>query len=438
MRFPASVLLVLTPLACAQVMVPPGQLASVRFNLEPRATDQPLRCEVTPLPPTIDFGFRFEAGYDFRVPQSQYSGATSGWSVLTSITPDRGTPSYLIDHTALSQATKTDLNFDIRGVYLLGVGRYTIEATLRDDRNRVCRKQWPVLVAPTRPNRVIPLALPAGAVVPLSPFVSRGKKLQDNAAPIRLTVMLNAAAFSMYRTIIRPYDRSVLLGALTSLMEHLPATSVRLVAFSLEQQREIFRSDNFSPGDVGKVAAAIRTLDQGTVDVHVLQKPQGHIDFLAGLIDQEFRAEKPADTIVFLGPTSRYGPVIPKGVLPVEPEASPHFFYVRYGVPRRPSAPIDFPGDMAAENRTGGGSGGTGGGSGREGSGGGGDGGAGTTPSGGGGGRRGGGMGGPLPQPLEGQSDIITVAVGRLKGRTLIIHTPAELAKAIRKIEGKR
>jgi hypothetical protein len=39
---------------------------------------------------------------------------------------------------------------------------------------------------------------------------------------------------------------------------------------------------------------------------------------------------------------------------------------------------------------------------------------------------------------VEGQSDIISEAVARLQGRTLPIHTPAELAKAIRKIEGQR
>jgi hypothetical protein len=446
----ASALLLLTPLACAQVMVPPGQLAGARLSLEPHLDDQPLRCEVTPLLPTLNFAFRYEAGYDFHVPQSQSSASSRGWSVAMAITPEHGAPAYLIDHTTLAQATKIGLNFNIRGIYMLGVGRYTVEATLRDDRNRVCRKQWPIVVAPSHTNRAVPLAIAPGKVVQLAPFVPPDTRHHDNAPPIRLTVMLNAAAFSMYRTAIRPYDRSVLLGALTSLIEHLPATSIRLVVFSLEQQREVFRAENFSPSDVGKVANAIRTLDEATVDVHVLQKPEGHIDFLAGLIGQEIHAAKPADTIVFLGPTSRYGPFIPKDILPTESKDNPKFFYVRYGLPRRPPPPLDIPGGLTAENTASGrasdsgiagsnGPVGTGGG----GTGGGGNGGAsgsvgGTSPPPGGGGRRGGGLGGSAMPPPEGQSDIITAAVGRLKGRTLIIHTPAELARAIRKIEGKR
>ena len=43
-----------------------------------------------------------------------------------------------------------------------------------------------------------------------------------------------------------------------------------------------------------------------------------------------------------------------------------------------------------------------------------------------------------MSQPAEGQSDLITAAMSRLKGKTLIIHTPADLARAIRKIEGAK
>jgi hypothetical protein len=43
-----------------------------------------------------------------------------------------------------------------------------------------------------------------------------------------------------------------------------------------------------------------------------------------------------------------------------------------------------------------------------------------------------------MSQTAEGQTDVIAAAVGRLKGKTLTIHTPADLAKAIRRIEGRR
>jgi hypothetical protein len=45
---------------------------------------------------------------------------------------------------------------------------------------------------------------------------------------------------------------------------------------------------------------------------------------------------------------------------------------------------------------------------------------------------------GPAPPSGEGQTDIISAAVSRLKGKTLVIHSPAELARAIRKIAAGR
>jgi hypothetical protein len=43
-----------------------------------------------------------------------------------------------------------------------------------------------------------------------------------------------------------------------------------------------------------------------------------------------------------------------------------------------------------------------------------------------------------MPGSTEHDTDIINAAVNRLKGKTIAIHTPAELAKAIRKIERKK
>ena len=139
MRRLAIALLLLTAPASAQFALDPGQLARVRRNFEPRPGDAPLRCDVTPLAPALNFAFRFQAGYTFHVPESQYPGATRGWSVLTAITPEdtAGEATYFLARTPLSSASRVDANFDIGGLYFLGVGRYSVESTLRDDRNRV-------------------------------------------------------------------------------------------------------------------------------------------------------------------------------------------------------------------------------------------------------------------------------------------------------------
>jgi hypothetical protein len=171
-------------------------------------------------------------------------------------------------------------------------------------------------------------------------------------------------------------------------------------------------------------------MQQATVDARLLQKPLGHVDFLAGLVSRECSAASPRDTVIFVGPSSRYGNKIPEGVLPAPSESSPRFFYVRYESPRR-SAPTwmisGTPTTDVAPERPSGPAVGRGAG-------------AGNVVGNGGGLGRGGHNGitpAPLPQGTEGQTDIITSAVARMKGRTLIVHTPVELAKAIRKIEGR-
>jgi hypothetical protein len=448
MRRAAIALLLLTPVAAAQALVTAGELPRLQRIFTSRSGSEPLACDVTPITPSLNFAFRYLAGYSFHVPQSQYQASSRGWSVLTAITPEAGAATYLVGRTLLSDATRSGMNFDIHGLYFLGEGRYSVESTIRDDRNRVCRKQWQIVVKSSHANRAVPPALPRNTVRQFSPFISPDIKIADHGPPMRLSILLNAAAFSTFRTTIRQYDRTVLLGALTALLERLPAASVRLVVFSLEQQREIFRSEHFAPSDTDKVGDAMRSMQQATVDVHVLEKPLGHVDFLAGLIDRERDAPNPADTVVFLGPTSRYGNKIPEDVLPAPASGlagqdSARFFYVRYESLRRASG---MPGSSGIYSADAGGNGGR----------------SGTTvadettgqngpgqhapPSpgtgagmGGGGGRGGGGRGHSIdPQlasPGEGQTDIITAAVARLKGKTLTIHTPGDLAKAIRRID---
>jgi hypothetical protein len=472
MRWRPIAFLLFTPLGSAQTAVPPGQIARVLHNFESHPGDTPLGCEVTPLPPILNFAFRFQAGYTFHVPLAQYAGSTGGWSALTTITPQGGSrqPTVLLAHHQLSDASKSDQNFDIHGTYFLGVGRYSVESALRDDRNRICRKQWQITVQLSRSNRAAQSALPPHTVRPVSAAALPDTRHPDHTTPMRLSLLLNAAALSPRHTAMRPTDFAVLLGSLTALLEHLPTTSVRLVVFSLEQQREVFRNDNFALPELSQVADAIGALHLATVDVHVLQRPLGHVDFLAALINRELRAEAPADTVVFLGPTSRYGNKLPAGALESPTAAHPRFFYVRYEGPPRRAVTSNMAGISPADTASPGGRSGSGTAPTDSSSssadvpppslprpppsqGSGGMGGAGSTSasgssggqgSGGGGGGRGtggnrGGTGLPPMAPSgERQSDMITEAVSRLKGKTLAIHSPAELAKAIRKIEGKR
>jgi hypothetical protein len=85
--------LLVVPGMLAQTLVEPARVSSTLttvFTANP--VEQPLRCEVTPVQPTLDFRFRFQAGYSVNVPMEQYLGPKHGWAIFTRVTPPDGKP----------------------------------------------------------------------------------------------------------------------------------------------------------------------------------------------------------------------------------------------------------------------------------------------------------------------------------------------------------
>ena len=134
---------------------------------------------------------------------------------------------------------------------------------------------------------------------------------------------------------------------------------------------------------MGRVMQAVTNLELGLVDFGVLQNQRGHVDLLSGLVNQELQAARPADVVLFLGPMARYSDKIPQSAVAKGSEPAPHFFYFQV----RPVF------------------------------------------------RAGGLPGGPIGPPAPMLSDSISSAISRVGGKTIVIHTPADFAKAIDKLE---
>lgn len=361
--------------ASAQTRVGPTRLRGDLERFEPREGEEELRCEVTPIKPALNFSFRFQAGYVARVPMNQYFGPGHRWVVLTRITPEGGDhqPVYLASGIALPAIPKTKLELEIGGGYLVGEGGYDVKWLMYDDADRVCRKSWHVDAKLSRDDRAVKVAMPRDTIGDLSlRGLPRARRNTDDVAPLRLTVLLHAAPLSPRRTRLMARDQMLLLGLLSSLLERVPALSVRLVVFNLDQQKELFRRDVFTPAALDQAAQAMNGVELGLVDYRVLQNRRGHVDLLAGLVNQELRAKAPSDAVVFLGPTSRYADKMPQEALEKPGSSAPRFFYFQYKPSFRPSP--NFP-------------------------------------------------------------DSITYAVAKLRGKTMIIHSPGEFAKAIAQLE---
>ena len=365
-------------MAPAQRIVNPDRLRGLVAQLEGgQAGEQALRCHVSPIQPSLNFSFRYQSGYTVAVPMNQYLGSGHGWGMLTRITPMGGArkPVYLISRVALPPVPQTKVEATVGGGYLLGVGAYDVRWMILDDAGRVFRKSWRVDVHPGRADRQVKVAMPPDTVWEIGLRGSRTLPREAGNAPSRrLTILLHTAPLLTRRTRLHPSDTMTLLSTVSSLLERVPARSVRLVLFNLDQQKELYRKEGFMLQDMAQVSQAMTSIELGMVNVQVLQNKRGHVDLLTDLVNREIEAQPPSDVVVVLGPETRYFDRVPHTSLEKPPGHAPEFYYFQI-------VPFLFREAMPA--------------------------------------------------------DTIESAVSQLGGKTMRIHTPGEFAKAIERLENK-
>jgi hypothetical protein len=367
--------------AHGQVLVDSAKLPKGFTEFSDRQEETRLSCEVIPMRPSLNYGFRFQAGYIVRIPMQQYLGDGHTWGIVIRVTPEAADakPVYLVSRVNLPKIPKTNVNFEMGGGYIVGAGKYKVEWMLFDDQSRVCRKSWQIRAQLSRAERAVQMAMPANTVTDLSlRGLPRATIQTDDAKAIRLTVLMHVAPISMRRTTMRSSDRMMLLGSLSTLLEHVPTSSVRLIAFSLEQQKEVYRSERFTRARIDGVANAINQLELGLVDIKVLQNRRGHVELLTEILEHEINAPHPSEVVLFLGPGTRYFDKLPPSSLePAAKSASRFLFFQLHSQFR----------------------------------------------------------GGPPPE--AGFPDSIGQIVSRLKGKILHIRTPADFAKGIHQLEAR-
>jgi hypothetical protein len=351
-----------------------------------------------------------QAGYLLEVPLAQFYGAGHTWTTTLRVTPEGGrAPAYLTDRIDLPVTSHPEFTAQTTGTFLLGEGRYHVEFAVTDDTGRICRKEWQIAAAPDRSERSIKVAMPPGAVADLSYSPTAGSAPAGLPVPRRITVLMNSSPPYKPRLRFLPGTmvpggppefvdyREALLGILSSLLEKLPGTAVRLAVFDLDQQREVLRQDNFTLKDMAKAAHAADDLEHWVVTVRELQELPGKWGLLANLIRREINQPEQSDVILFLGPRIGSAGEMPAHFLEIEKRAEERFLYLQYSLAHEGILPGPPP-EMS------------------------------TTPP----DRRPSTPGGPRElDPL----DAIDLTVARLKGKTLTVYSPLEFAKAIETIK---
>lgn len=309
----SGLLLLIPAFASAQ-----GLLNTARFPEALKVFDEPvdkqraLACEVKPLRPQLTYGFKFVTGYVGVFQLKSIEGPGHRFAVLTRITNDDdpgAQPVYLSQFFRLPPAPpKNHANLELDGAFFTGEGSYTVDWVLRDREGRTCRKNWRLQAKVPGHDPELEIAMPPGKVGPIRYEAWKGvppERIDKAAHPLRLTVFLHVTPLSMRRNKLHPFDEIMLLSSLLSLLQRTPFTEIKLVAFNLDQQKEIFRQEGFNEKGWEGLIDGISSLELATVPYAVLQHPKGHIDFVNKLIEEELSAAQPADAVVFLGPTAR-------------------------------------------------------------------------------------------------------------------------------------
>ncbi|MGP8244910.1 MAG: hypothetical protein ACLQVN_10380 [Bryobacteraceae bacterium] len=402
-------IVLLAAAAHAQVPIDADRGARLLAAHAPHAGEVALRGELTPLRPALNFGLRFQAGFVLSLPLNQWRGAGHSLRILLAVTPQDGghRTVYLASRYLLPEIPPTRMWGLVGGGYLLGEGRYTTDATVLDETGRVFRATWQSTAGRGRGNQRMPVNLPPNTVAQFSLFRHAAPTTSAPRAPAieRLTVLLDAAPANPRQAQLQGADAVKLLDAVSSLVERIPARNVRVVAFNLDQQKEIFRQDRFGAAGFQRLARALFGLQLATVGVTVLQNPAGAAGLLTSLVKQEIDAPDRADLVLFLGPRLHSRVKLPPDAVALPAGDAPGFFYIAIDRPVRHFFPSI----------------------------------AGVDAS-----RRASGISDPplgpplvLPGGVFGEplgADVISSLIGRLKGKTEVVVTPSDFAKAIARI----
>ena len=283
-----------------------------------------LKCYYELKKPTLDFAARFVARYTVgcKFPSSQPPG-----SLLTYIrvTPE-GRDSVFLgtawkfggkDEESKPSILSSSLELRSGGSFAVGQGKYLVDFLLTDDQGRTSRKRWKIGAGIGASYAKIPVNIQPLAVEPTPPK-------WDVAAPsqsgLRLTVILHALG-SHHRgyTLLAP-DRDFLLQSLYSLAKRVPYRSLRVVAFSLGQQQEIFREDNVDDAAFQRLSDSLASLQTATISVSAL-RTSGSPRLAIELANREAHESSPPDVVVFLGQVAYLDMWISSGAIT---RAQPH------------------------------------------------------------------------------------------------------------------
>jgi hypothetical protein len=301
---PASLLPLVILLGGARAQEPVGMSACATAQSLP-PSHATLEAYVQPIRPRLNFAFRFQGGYSLELPLQQFEGATNVIRVLSRVVPvdGSGEPVCLLQTAELPKVpVGLTTSLSLSEGFFLGEGTYQIDVTVTDQSERVYRKSLTLKAAPKRRSRGLKLALRPGVVQPTGLLVWKPRQGRETSSRSRLTVLFHAASLYGSRTSLGTFDQVLLLSSLSTVLSEARFDEIRLIAFNLDQQRELFRQDHLGPDGFRRLMETVLSLKLMWVPIAALKPRSEGLALLESLVRDEMSAREPADAILFLGP----------------------------------------------------------------------------------------------------------------------------------------
>jgi hypothetical protein len=329
--------------APAQFRIAPEHTQRLDIALNEAVAKQTLPCEAEPSKTFLDFAFRFEVGYLVHCPLKEFGGIETSIAAYTRVQPANAPPVWFSEWYRVPgipddlrsrinlQRNHDDIEFS--GVLGAGEGDYIFDLVVVDRQHRFYHRNWKTRVTPHGSDARAPISLQPNTVAPLG--VVQWPQGASDRNLNRLAVLVDAAPVHAGSTKLHAWDRGFLVEALSSVLTQLPSNSVRVTAFNLDQRAQFFEADEFTPDQAKRFSHALEGLELGKVSYDVLQRSDSACEMLVQMFDRERESERPADAIVIVGPANRLTDKVPSERTAERRVAGPPIFYLKY-VPNTP------------------------------------------------------------------------------------------------------
>jgi hypothetical protein len=264
-----------------------------------------LGCTVKPVSPSPAIDLKFHTGYVVEIPLRNLAGDGRELRATLRVTPlDRpGRAAFFSSVvTAPPIAPETGGSVDLYGEYAIGPGRYRVDWLMRDQ-DGVCTSHWDLKAKLDGSLQQAPFAIApdTAEALPRDPFEGAGELAHRHDRPLYVKVLVNFSPSR--RDMLTPQDVRAIAGILRGVALAPPFGRFSVVAFSMDEQRVVYRQPGAPTIDFPALGRAVHKLHSGTVDLRQMEDPKRSTRFLTSLLSAELADRGAApDAVIVISP----------------------------------------------------------------------------------------------------------------------------------------